>query len=111
MCPRSLTTLLRPTSTHIGTVIVCALTSNLHRATEPGNGLLDQGEGGLEKRSVIVVSQVRRLYKTSLGARIGTLSGQRIEQDLAGMRFQQAAFFLPGRATASHPTRSGPEPD
>jgi mRNA interferase MazF len=30
----------------ITTVIVCALTSNLNRAHEPGNVLLDVGEGG-----------------------------------------------------------------
>ncbi len=77
----------------ISTVIVCALTSNLNRAAEPGNVLLDPGEGDLEKQSVIVVSQVSCLYKARLGARIGSLSRQRVEQVLAGMRFQQASFF------------------
>jgi mRNA interferase MazF len=42
----------------ITTVIVCALTSNLHRANEPGNVLLDVGEGNLPRQSVIVVSQI-----------------------------------------------------
>jgi mRNA-degrading endonuclease toxin of MazEF toxin-antitoxin module len=37
----------------ISTVIVCALTSNLNRATEPGNVLLEPGEGNLEKQSVV----------------------------------------------------------
>ena len=77
----------------IGTVIVCALTSNLQRAPEPGNVLLDPGEGRLEKQSVVVVSQVSCLYKARLGARIGTLAPERVQQILAGMRFQQAAFF------------------
>ncbi len=77
----------------ICTVIVCALTSNMNRATEPGNVLLDPGEGNLEKQSVIVVSQVSCLYKARLRARIGSLSRQRVEQALAGMRFQQASFF------------------
>jgi mRNA interferase MazF len=76
----------------IGTVVVCALTSNLHRATEPGNVLLDPGEGGLEKQSVIVVSQVSCVYKARLGARIGALSQDRVEQALDGLRFQQRAF-------------------
>ena len=40
----------------ITTVVVCTLTSNLHRANEPGNVLLDLGEGNLPKRSVVVVS-------------------------------------------------------
>jgi mRNA interferase MazF len=77
----------------IGTVIVCAITSNLNRAAEPGNVLLDREEGNLEKQSVIVVSQVSCLYKARLGARIGSLSRTRVEQVLAGMRFQQASFF------------------
>ena len=70
-------------------VTVCALTSNLKRAKEPGNVLLDQGEANLSKQSVIVVSQVSTLDKSQLGEHIGTLSEQRIEQALAGMRFLQ----------------------
>ncbi len=77
----------------ITTVIVCALTSNLHRATEPGNVLLDEGEGGLPKRSVVVVSQISSVDKGRLGERIGALSDARVEQVLAGLRFQQASFF------------------
>lgn len=77
----------------ITTVVVCALTSNLHRATEPGNVLLDVGEGCLPKQSVVVVSHVRSIEKESLGERIGSLSQARVEQILAGLRFQQASFF------------------
>lgn len=77
----------------IGTVVVCALSSNLNRASEPGNLLLEPGEGGLSKRSVVVVSQVSTVYKTRLGERIGSLSGERVAQILAGMRFLQASFF------------------
>lgn len=78
----------------VTTVIVCGLTSNLRRASEPGNVLLDAGEGGLSKRSVVVVSQVSSVEKARLGARIGALSSERVEQILAGMRFQQASFFF-----------------
>lgn len=77
----------------ISTVVVCALSSNLNRATEPGNVLLDPGEGGLAKQSVVVVSQVSSVYKSRLGDRIGTLSSERIEQILSGMCFQQVSFF------------------
>lgn len=77
----------------IGTVVVCALSSNLKRASEPGNVLLDPGEGDLGKRSVVVVSQVSTIYKSRLGERIGSLSGERVAQILAGMRFLQASFF------------------
>lgn len=77
----------------VTTVIVCALTSNLRRASEPGNVLLDECEGGLAKRSVVVVSQVSSVEKAALGERIGALSAERVEQILDGLRFQQASFF------------------
>lgn len=77
----------------ITTVIVCALTSNLHRANEPGNVLLDVGEGDLPKRSVVVVSQISSVDKARLGERIGSLSERRVEQILDGLRFQQRSFF------------------
>jgi len=77
----------------ISTVIVCALTSNLARANEPGNVLLEQGEGNLSKLSVVVVSQVSSVDKSRLGERIGVLSQERVDQVLAGLRFQQASFF------------------
>ena len=77
----------------ITTVIVCALTSNLHRGNEPGNVLLDVGEGNLPRQSVVVVSQICSVDKTRLGERIGSLSEARVEQILAGLRFQQVSFF------------------
>lgn len=77
----------------ISTVVVCALTSNLNRAVEPGNVLLEPGEGSLQKQSVVVVSQVSSVYKTRLGEHIGSLSGERVQQILAGMRFLQASFL------------------
>ena len=77
----------------IDSVVVCALTSNLQRASEPGNVLLDVGEGNLPRQSVVVVSQISSLKKARLGARIGALSSARVEQILAGLRFQQASFF------------------
>lgn len=73
----------------ITTVVVCALTTNLHRASEPGNVLLEVGEGSLPKQSVVVVSQVSSVDKARLGERIGSLSDGRVEQILAGLRFQQ----------------------
>ena len=77
----------------ITTVVVCALTTNLHRAGEPGNVLLDPDEGGLPQQSVVVVSQISSVEKSRLGARIGALSGERVDQILDGLRFQQASFF------------------
>jgi len=77
----------------ITTLVVCALTSNLHRANEPGNVLLEVGEGGLPTQSVVVVSQVSSVDKGRLGERIGSLSDARVEEILAGLRFQQRSFF------------------
>ena len=72
------------------TVTVCALTSNLKRAKEPGNVLLEDGEGNLARHSVIVVSQALTVKKEHLGKHIGTLSEARVQQALAGMRFLQS---------------------
>jgi mRNA interferase MazF len=77
----------------IATVVVCALTTNLHRASEPGNVLLDPGEGGLPEQSVVVVSQISSVEKDRLGARIGALSAARVDQILDGLRFQQVSYF------------------
>jgi mRNA interferase MazF len=70
-------------------VTICGLTTNLRRAKAPGNVLLDEGEANLPKQSVVVVSQVSTVNKTQLGERIGTLTEQRINQVLAGIRFLQ----------------------
>ena len=77
----------------VHTVVVCALTSNLKRAEEPGNVLLESNEGQLPRQSVAVVSQVASVAKSELGVYVGTLSQERVEQILAGLRFQQVSFF------------------
>lgn len=87
-------------ASRISTMVVCALSSNLGRASEPGNVLLEPGEGGLPRQSVVVVSQVSSLYKARLGERIGALSSQRVAQILAGLGFVQAAFQRSGRDAA-----------
>src|SRR5215211_1395824 len=71
----------------INAVVVCALTTNLKRAKAPGNVLLEAGEANLPRQSVVVVSQVSAANKGQLGEYIGSLSQQRINQILAGMRF------------------------
>jgi mRNA interferase MazF len=76
----------------IGTVVVCALSTNLHKASEPGNVLLEPDEGSLEKQSVVVTSQISCVYKSRLGAHIGSLSKTRVDQIVAGLRFVQSAF-------------------
>lgn len=73
----------------IDTVVVCALTTNMRRAKAPGNVLLETGEANLPRQSVVVVSQVSTVNKTQLGEYIGSLTRQRVDQILAGMRFLQ----------------------
>ena len=70
----------------IQTVVVCALTSNLRRASAPGNILLDPGEANLPKQSVVNISQIFTVDKTDLGEYVGTLSRGRIYEILAGIR-------------------------
>ena len=81
----------------VTSVVVCALTSNMARAKAPGNVLLDPGEANLSRRSIVVVSQVASVEKSRLGEYIGTLSQQRIEQILAGMRFLERIAARPER--------------
>ena len=77
----------------VHSVVVCALTSNPGRVIEPGNVLLEPGEGNLTRPSVVVVSQVSAVDKARLGDYIGSLSGARVDQIVAGLRLQQASFF------------------
>ncbi len=77
----------------LATVVVCALTSNLKRASYPGNVRLEVHEANLPRPSVVEISKVSAVAKTQLGEYIGSLDDARITQILAGMRLQQASFF------------------
>lgn len=70
----------------IGTVVVCALTSNLKRAEAPGNVLLKKGEANLKKDSVVNVTQLVTVDKTDLVEKIGTLTSARVRQIVAGIQ-------------------------
>ncbi len=70
----------------IRTVIVCALTSNLKRASSPGNVVLEKGEASLSKSSVVNVSRVFTVDKTQLSEYIGTLSRKRVREVLEGIK-------------------------
>jgi mRNA interferase MazF len=77
----------------IGMVVACALTSNVQRASLPGNVLLEVGEANLPRQSVVEVSKVSSLEKAQLGEYIGSLTDERVSQILAGMRFLQRSLF------------------
>ena len=69
----------------INSVVLCALTSNLRRAEAPGNVLLHKGEANLPKPSVVNVSQVFTVDRSSLTEKIGSLSPERIRQISQGL--------------------------
>lgn len=70
----------------IKTVTVVAITSNLRLAAAPGNVALAAGAAGLDRDSVINVSQVVTLDKSDLSKRLGSLDGLNVEHVEAGMR-------------------------
>ena len=78
----------------INTVVVCALTSNLKRASAPGNVLLNPGEANLPKQSVVNISQVFTVDKSQLGEKIGALSAKRIRQILDGLQLLLEPYDL-----------------
>lgn len=67
----------------LNTVVLCELTSNLKRATIPGNVLLNEKEAGLPKQSVVAVTRIVTVDKSQLG----TLSSKRVRQILDGIRY------------------------
>jgi mRNA interferase MazF len=86
---------LQPTvlnQSRLQTVVVCSLTTNLKRASLPGNVLLDAGEGDLPKQSVVEVSKVSNIDKAQFGDYIGRLSEERVNQILEGMAFLQRSY-------------------
>jgi mRNA interferase MazF len=57
----------------LGSVILCALTSNLKRAVISNNVLLAPGEGDLMRQSVVNVTQIITVDRAQLGEYIGSL--------------------------------------
>ena len=60
-------------------------TSNLKRASAPGNVLLSSGEANLPKQSVVNVSQIFTVDKSDLVEKTGTLSHRRVREILNGI--------------------------
>jgi len=70
----------------INTVVICTLTSNLKRASAPGNVTLKKGEANLPKKSVVNISQLFTVNKSELSEKIGTLSKDRFSQIFQGIK-------------------------
>lgn len=66
--------------TAVNTTVGCVLTSNLKRGRVPGNVTLSHGEGSLDKRSVVNISQIVTLDKRDLVDKTGTLEGARMNE-------------------------------
>lgn len=69
----------------IATAVVCVVTSNVSRADAPGNVLLEKGDGGLSKPSVVNVSQIVTVNKPELVDRIGKLDATTIDRVRQGL--------------------------
>ncbi len=73
-------------SSHINTVVVAAVSSNLGLADAPGNFVLAAGKRRLAKPSVVNVSQLLTLDKRFLESKIGRLSSRELGALDAGLR-------------------------
>ncbi|MDN5923469.1 MAG: type II toxin-antitoxin system PemK/MazF family toxin [Xanthomonadales bacterium] len=71
---------------HIATVIVAVVTSNLGLAAAPGNVRLSKTETGLPKASVVNVSQLVTLDRSLLTAKVKSLSDKVMSQVGEGLR-------------------------
>ena len=70
----------------IRTVIAAAFTSNLRLADAPGNVLLKKRESGLERESVVNVSQLFTVGRTVLSERVGRVPGSTLQRIEDGLR-------------------------
>ena len=71
---------------HIRTVMVAAITSNVSLAAAPGNVSLSKRSVGLDRESVVNVSQIVTLDKRFLTERVGRLPEHRLRQVEDGLR-------------------------
>ena len=70
----------------IDSIVICGITSNMKKASWPGNIILNLNEANLTKQSIIDVSQILTVKKVELGEYIGKLSSDRIIQIFSGMK-------------------------
>ena len=82
----------------IHTVVAVAITSNLALVDAPGNVDLPAEESGLDRDSVLNVSQVVTLDKTQLGERTGHLDADTMRRVEAGLRLVLQLDAETGRA-------------
>lgn len=74
------------TKSRIATVVVLVISSNLRLSSAPGNVLLHAAESRLAKDSVINVSQIITLDKTTLSEFIGQVNTKTLTEVEDGLR-------------------------
>jgi len=70
----------------INTVVVAAITSNVFLSGAPGNVRLSKKACGLDKESVVNVSQILTMDKSFLSEKIGRVSSKLLEEVEKGLR-------------------------
>lgn len=70
----------------IQTVVAAAITSNTALARAPGNVAIRSRESGLERESVVNVSQIVTIDKSVLDRRVGVLTSRTMEEVEDGVR-------------------------
>ncbi len=70
----------------IGTAVCAVVTSNMRLATAPGNLPLSRRASGLDRESIVNVSQLVTLDKRLLTARVGRVSPEALRGVEAGIR-------------------------
>ena len=70
----------------INTIVAAAITSNLKLAAAPGNVALSAKSVGLNRASVVNVSQLVTLDKTFLTKHVGKISQQKMQEVDEGIR-------------------------
>ena len=70
----------------LATVVVAAITSKLKYGALPGNVRLRKGEAGLPRASVVNVTQIATVDRSTIGPRLGALTNHRVAQIWEGVR-------------------------
>lgn len=73
-------------ASRIGTVVVAVLTTKTDRAAAPGNVMVPAEVSGLQRDSVVDVSQITTLDKRTLTARVGRLPFAALDRVDDGLR-------------------------
>ena len=71
---------------HISTILVSVITSNLALAQAPGNVRIGKSDSGLPKASVVNVSQILTIDRQFLTERIESLPGRVMERVNEGLK-------------------------